>query len=173
MLTAAEICETIALDLKERKITHKELAEMIGKSKAVVSTQISGKKRFSKVMASLFSRALGYNINFLLYGEGTLLDNTVVRDVVGVPSLKNGELDVSVLAGLIQVAEDLFYMLDDEHAIEAWKEINRGNYQGYLSHVNSLVSEHQTELRGSPILSHYICEQIQSKLYVLIRETKI
>ena len=60
MKTPAEICESISLDLKARKITHKELAEMIGKSKAVVSTQISGKKSFSKEMAALPSIRIQY-----------------------------------------------------------------------------------------------------------------
>ena len=168
-----DICKVIAKDLKERGITHKELATMIGKTKSVVSSQISGKKSFSKEMASLFSRALGYNIKFLLYGEGPLKDDSIVRDIVSVPSGERGDLDISILAGLIQIAGDILYMTNDNTAIEAWNRVNNGDYQGYMDSISLLSKAHNTQQIGSSILVRYICEQIQSKLFILVRPTKL
>ena len=71
-IIAEKVCEAVSLDFKRRKITHEKAAKAIGKSKAVVDNQISGKKPFSKAMAELFAKAFGYNTQFLLYGEGEL-----------------------------------------------------------------------------------------------------
>ena len=71
-LSVKEICEAVSADLKERRITQQKAAEMIGTTKQTVANQLSGKKRFSSNMAQKYCDALGYSIEFLLYGEGPL-----------------------------------------------------------------------------------------------------
>lgn len=168
--TPAEICEAIALDLKARKITHQQLADMLGKSKGVVSTQISGKKKFSTDMAALYSRALGYNIRFLLYGEGELRDDAAVRDIVLVPG-KGEDTDFSpaVMVSLLQIAGDIIGMTGCGDAVAAWNAINNGDFKGYQQNVAALKEKSGSGIAGSPILAHFVCEQINGKIGIIVR----
>lgn len=71
-LDIKEICNAISSDLKSRRITQKQAAEMIGTTKQTVANQLQGKKRFSANMAQKFNEKLGYSIEFMLYGQGPL-----------------------------------------------------------------------------------------------------
>ncbi len=141
---------------------------MIGKSRAVVSNQISGKKQFSREAAALFSKALGYNINFLLYGEGSLLEGEKPQDVIIVPSEKDKTFDASILASLLQVAGDLFAMTGDKDAQDAWEAINRGDFEAYNQCINYLVKRNGTHLKGSPILVKYLANKINDTVRIAI-----
>jgi len=176
--TKEEICSAVALDLKARKLTHRDVADMIGKTKEVVSTQISGKRRFSKEMATLFSMALGYNRNFLLYGEGELKDDTVVRDLADVSYSvsESGRIDVSVLAGMISVAENLFLVMGDQDAITAWKALQEGDYNKYKTALDGLYERFGRQNFFSPVMAQYICERTASsagKAFIPIRPTEV
>lgn len=166
--TTVEICEAIALDFKARKITHQQAGDSIGKSKAVISNQISGKKPFSKSMAILFSRAFGYNIRFLLYGEGELCGD-VVRDVVEVP-ITEGPIteDVVLFASLIDVAEGILRVVGDQDALDAWYAINNGDYDNFLSSMKALCQAHR-KAKYIPIAARFICEKIKDKGLILVK----
>lgn len=71
-LDIKEICNAISSDLKSRRITQKQAAEMIGTTKQTIANQLQGKKRFSANMAQKFNEKLGYSIEFMLYGQGPL-----------------------------------------------------------------------------------------------------
>lgn len=75
-----DICRAIALDLKERGLTHEKAAMLLGKDNArSVSNQISGKRPFGKKSAALYARTFGYEMPYLLYGIGDLKKKTSVK----------------------------------------------------------------------------------------------
>ena len=63
-------------------------------------------------------------------------------------------------------------MNGDENALEAWREINKGNYIGYKTRIEYIEKEKGTALSGSPILARYVSEHIKSELYLPIRPTE-
>lgn len=71
----AEICKAIAVDFKMRGLTHRTAGEMLGRTKQSVSNQISGKKTFSFKSAQRHAETFGYNVRFLLFGEGSLYED--------------------------------------------------------------------------------------------------
>lgn len=150
--TSERICDAIALDLKARKITHQQVADMIGKTKATVSTQISGKNAFSKEMAKLFSDALGYSLRFLLYGEGELIRNTGAYFSEKEP----GEL---VLRGYIDVLETIIHYFRDKDAIEAMNALRHGNFDAHVEAMKRFQKQHGTRMY-SPVIAKYVCEHI-------------
>ena len=165
--TPAEICEAIALDFKARKITHQQAGDAIGKSKAIISNQISGKKPFSKTMAGLFSRAFGYRTRFLLYGEGELRGDSVVRDVVQVPD-PDGSIrdDVILLASLLSVADEILRINGDKDAINAWESIKKGDFDRFCSSMKSLSSNHSSPTY-IPIIAKFICDKIKGSKFIV------
>lgn len=164
--TPAEICDAVALDFKARKITHQQAGDTIGKSKAIISNQISGKKPFSKSMASLFSRAFGYNTRFLLYGEGELRGDSI-KDIIEVPD-PQGSIndDVMLLASLTDVAEGILHVIGDEDAINAWEALKKGDFDKYCSSMKALSSSHGGRTYV-PIVAKFICDKIKGSKYIL------
>jgi predicted transcriptional regulator len=71
----AEICKAIAVDFKKRELTYLMAGEMLGLSKQSVSNQISGKKTFSFKSAQRYDETFGYDVRFLLFGEGSLYED--------------------------------------------------------------------------------------------------
>lgn len=71
----AEICKIIAVDFKMRGLTHHTAGEMLGRTKQSVSNQISGKKTFSFKSAQRYAETFGYDVRFLLFGEGSLYED--------------------------------------------------------------------------------------------------
>lgn len=164
--TTAEICEAVALDFKARKITHQQAGDTIGKSKAIISNQISGKKPFSKSMAELFSRAFGYNTRFLLYGEGELRGDTI-KEIIEVPD-PQGSIndDVMLLASLTDVAEGILHIIGDEDAINAWEALKKGDFDKYRYSMKALSSTHGGRTYV-PIVAKFICDKIKGSKYIL------
>lgn len=163
--TPEQICSAIAVDLKSRGLTHQQVADMIGKSKDVVSTQISGKRRFSREMATLFAMALQYNRNFLLYGEGELKDENMVRGLVRVPTVgPEMNIDVSVLSGMVSVAGNLLRVLGDEDALEAWNAMCQGDFQKYDAAINRLYARLGRKNFFTSVMAQYVCEKVSGQL---------
>lgn len=157
--TPAEICEAVALDFKARKITHQQAGDAIGKSKAIISNQISGKKPFSKAMADLFAKAFGYNSKFLLYGEGDLRSNTVENPVLTI-NTQESTLDKAMLASLLEIAEYLLHLSGNQVAIDAWNSMMSGNYRGYKDKIELLMKQNKYNGRVPLIMARYITERI-------------
>lgn len=170
--TPEEVCRAVSLDLKARGITQQQAAERIGKSRAIVSNLLSSKKRFSKMMADLFSREFGYNIGYLLYGTGELRAKQILHDIVELPSTGpngNPTEDMFILGSMIDIAEGILHIIDDKDALGAWEAIKNGDYSGYSENMSRLSASHNKR-RYSPILARLVCERITSKVYLPITE---
>lgn len=166
--SASQICEAIALDLKARGLTHADVAQLTEKAKHTISAQISGKRRFSKEMAMVFSEKLGYNPLFLLYGEGSLHASEENTDLAPVPFNFDFNIDdmnnaINVLASMSSIATEIIYELGNENAASAWSALREGDYEGY---INAMVNL-QDELGGrrlmiSPVLARVVCQYIKN-----------
>ena len=130
-LSASQICKEVSKDLKKRGITQQMAADLLGKSKASVSNQISGKKPFGKKMAAAFAKTFGYDINFLLYGIGGLYHkslydgNSAINLGIGVYS--DPVIDYNVLTSFVELAEFLLDLADNRSANESWNAIMSGD----------------------------------------------
>lgn len=170
--TPEEVCRAVSLDLKSRGYTHEGIAKEIGKSRAIVANVLSSRKRFSKQMASLFSRAFNYNIGYLLFGEGELKARSTIKDFAFIPSVGKYDgtmLHVSTLASLLDVAGGILRVIGDEEALKAWDSINNGDFDEFIEHMENLSSSHENR-RYSPILAKYACDNIKTTMYLPIRE---
>ncbi len=170
--TPEEVCRAVSLDLKARGYTQQKTADTIGKSRAIVSNLLSSKKRFSKQMAVLFNRAFGYNVQYLLYGEGQLLGTQVVHDIVELPVSGDANKvneDYMILASLIDIAEDIIRIAGDSNALGAWQAVMKGNFTGYVENMDRLAAAHNGE-HYSPILARFACDKIKDKVYLPIIE---
>lgn len=70
--TPREVCDMVSDDLKNKGITRRSAAELLGVQAPVVSIQLSGKKYFGKKTAEKYSTQFGYNPVFLKTGIGYL-----------------------------------------------------------------------------------------------------
>lgn len=165
-----EVCRAVAADLRSRGITHDQAGKTIGKSRAIISNLLSSKKRFSKSMASLFSSAFGYNINYLLYGTGDM--KTKGGTLHGIAEFPDGinnstEQTVMVLACLTECAERILNIIGDEDAIAAWDSLTHGDFDGYTNAVESL-SKRFNGKKANPILAKFVCDHVTGKAYIPI-----
>lgn len=161
--TPAEICEAVALDFKARKITHQQAGDAIGKSKAIISNQISGKKPFSKAMAHLFSKAFGYNSNFLLYGIGELRRDVIEQGVINV-NTESDDLSPSSLIVLLEVCELLLHLSNDQIAIDAWNAAMCGDFCTYSQKLGILMKKNKYNGRVPLITAKYAIEHVSNAL---------
>lgn len=160
--TPEEVNRTVAFDLRIRKISQREAGEIIGRSQAAISTQLSSNRRFGKKMAHLFSQAFGYNAQYLLFGEGELKGNNSNSDIDWTPKTDRSKIsmDLSVLTALVAIADEIIACLGDNNAKDAWMAINRGDLDGFIKNMNRVCNSFAS-LRPSTILAKYICERIQ------------
>lgn len=176
--TPEEVNRAVSKDLKARGITQQQVADKIGKSRSMVANQLSSKKRFSKQMAALFANAYGYSSQYLLYGEGSMMselyqrERRIIHDVVSIPTpdVVKGDLDdTTIFACLLDVAEGILRVIGDEDALEAWLQVKRGCFTGYLDSMKKLSNRH----RGysySPILAKIACDRIKYTIDYPIEE---
>lgn len=75
------IAEAIKKDVESRGLTQQDVADRLGDSQAYVAQILNGYKRIGRKKAQQLHNAFGYNITFLLTGEGELI--------------KKGDTDVS------------------------------------------------------------------------------
>lgn len=166
--TPEEVCRAVATDLRTQGITHEEVGQTIGKSRSIVSNLLSSKKRFSKSMASLFNRAYGYNIRYLLYGEGPMKGQQVIHDLVGVPSAGPASTDADdfmILSSLVDCAEGIIRVIGEKNAIHAWEALTHGDFAKYTSAMK-LLSENHDNRKANPILAKFVCDHVSSMMYV-------
>lgn len=156
-----EVCRAVATDLRARGITHEEVGKTIGKSRSLVSNALSSKKGFSKQMANLLSRAYGYNINYLLYGEGEFKSKQILHELVFTPSAgvhSDMSEEITLLASLVNCAEGIIRTVKDKNAMDAWQALTRGDFDGYIKAMARMSKEHGRD-QGNPILARVVCER--------------
>lgn len=166
--TPEEVCRAVATDLRNQGITHEEVGKSIGKTRSIVSNVLSSKKRFSKAMASLFNRAYGYNINYLLYGEGPMKGDQVIHDLVQVPSAGYSGSDrdnILILSSLLDCAEGILRVINDPDALSAWDALTHGDFMEYTAAMSRL-SENHGGRRATPILAKFVCDHVAGIMFV-------
>lgn len=166
--TPEEVNRNVALTLKSRRISQQHAGDLIGKSRAIISNQLSSKRYFSKQLASLFSSAFGFQINYLLYGTGDLLNKQAIHDLVEVPTAgpKSDEgTEAAIMASLIDIAENIIRIQGDNDALAAWHAVSRGDFEDYKRHMKSLSESHGGVTYNS-ILARFVCDRIQGKAYI-------
>ena len=161
--STAEICEAIALDFKKRKLTHQEVARIIGKTKSSVSNQISGKKPFSKGMAELFADAFGYSIDFLLYGKGDLHQSGYIYSTYTVSSIVADRLDPNMTPYLLEAADSLIHLANNKEVIDIWDALICGDFEQYKNLLSSFIKE--TPFQPiSMVTAKLLCDRISTVL---------
>lgn len=167
--TPEEVCRAVAADLRSRGITHDQAGKTIGKSRAIISNLLSSKKRFSKSMASLFSSAFGYNINYLLYGTGDLKSKGTLHGIAEYPDgIHNStEQTIMVLACLMECAERILNIIGDDDAMDAWDSLTHGDFDGYTKAIECLSKRHNGK-KANPILAKFVCDHVSGKAYIPI-----
>ena len=71
--TPQEVLRTVSADFKIQGLTHAVAAERLGmKSPQTLSNILSSKKYLSRLQADRFHNAFGYNVEYLMSGEGVL-----------------------------------------------------------------------------------------------------
>lgn len=100
--TPSQVIEAVAADWKKRKIRHKDVAEKTGYKTCTINGIFSYRKNyFTFKQAARLSLAFGYDMKFLMLGEGSLYGGdgdevperatAVVCDIDGTVSLVNPE----------------------------------------------------------------------------------
>lgn len=157
-----EVCRAISLDLKARGITQQQVADRIGKSRAIVSNALASKKRFSKKLALLLCEELGYNLEYLLFGVGELKAD-FTHATLDLPTTENRDNDYLLLAAMLQIAEGIIQTIGDRDAVGAWTCINVGDLDGYKECIARLRSRSNSVYYFSPLFPQIVCSMIKNK----------
>lgn len=145
-LDIKDICKAISSDLKSRRITQKQAAEMIGTTKQTVANQLMGKKRFSANMAQKFNEKLGYSIEFMLYGQGPLYapGRLIWRSRPGSFPELLGRQDDPIMKESINcnTAAHILEIINDKIAIDCFEKCVAGDEEESARLMNVLVSRY-------------------------------
>ena len=160
---AQEICAAIALDLKQRGYTHQRVADELGKTKNVISNQLSGKRPFSKQMALLFAAHFDYNIDFLLYGEGELRKPVKARSLVLGPEGPE-KLDASVGFSLVEIAKFIISVTGYQEGLDAMNFLMEGDFSGYKLSMEALMRRCHVSGPAPLLMARLVAKQINSIL---------
>lgn len=114
-----EVKTAVNCDLKLKGMTHAKCAKILGIGKQTFSNQISQKAYFTNAIAFRLHEAFGYNMSYLLTGEGTLLNENTQEDEY---SKKVTELN-SVIAQKDAVIASLKQIIVEQAKILAAKKI--------------------------------------------------
>lgn len=93
-----EVLRSVIADFKLRGVTHEIAAEKMGyKSKQTLSNLLSSKKYLSGYQARKFNEAFGYNMDFLMSGEGQLIHNEKnFKEQISELAIKNSSADMVI-----------------------------------------------------------------------------
>ncbi len=75
-MTGEDVCLAVAADFKRNKISYDVAAKKLGQSVQTVYNRIASKKYFPVSVAKRWSEVFGFNMMFLMTGEGGLRHNT-------------------------------------------------------------------------------------------------
>ena len=65
------------------------------------------------------------------------------------------------LAGMVEIASNLFYALGNGLAVDAWESLQRGQYEAYRDKVLKLQEKLGCKIYYAPVLARMICESIE------------
>ena len=165
-----DVCLAVSLDLKAQGLTQQDVANAIGKSRAVVSNLLSSKKRFSKTMAILFHQEYQYSLRYLLFGEGQLKDDfdpqkQVLHNIQGLPisaDSRDANEDIYILASMIDIADGIIHSIGNKDALSAWNAIMMGDYSRYVSSMKRL--SRNNAFIHSPFMARFVCQKMKDKI---------
>lgn len=158
-----EVFRAISADLRQRGLTHEKAAEKLGfKSRQSLSNLLASKKYLSGIQAVKFQKAFGYNPDFLMRGEGELV-NAVPKVELASTSVDTSDLNKTVvaLAGMTEIATNLIYAWGHPLAVDAWESLQKGNYEAYRKAMSGLQETLGHKINPSPVLARMICESIE------------
>ena len=155
------VCKIIALDLRSKGITHEEAGKAIGKSRVAVSNILYRKKYFSKKMAELFSRAFGYNLDFLMYGRGDLTKETIASN----SNKLQWSNDSRILISEIDILEALLGVSGNNELINAWSLFKKGDYDGFQAHLHNAEMETGLFYSLSEGMTSIVCSIVSVEKY--------
>lgn len=84
----------ITIDLHQRKLSQKEIAEKMGITRQTVASVLASDSYFTEKHAVLFSLALGYDKEFLMTGKGALISGESDRGKERRLQVQNIEIDI-------------------------------------------------------------------------------
>lgn len=87
-----DISVEIKAYFRSKGITQQQIADMLGVSQPYVGCLLRGEKAFGKNQARKFHDLFGFNVSWLLTGEGDMLDNST-NQVINIT--KNGNTSVN------------------------------------------------------------------------------
>lgn len=95
--TPEEVLKSIAADFKLRGVTHETAAQKMGYgSKQTLSNLLSSKKYMSGYQAKKFHEAFGYNMEYLMRGDGELMSLREADDYYAAEVTTEDDLDVEL-----------------------------------------------------------------------------
>lgn len=158
--TPKEIKEIISFDLKQRKLTHQRVAEVIGMNKGTVSNSLSGDSPISKFVAMRLSSYLGYSLRFLLTGEGQLRrpDTPLPSTEEENPSMIN--VYPAMLVCLYDIAKSLLHQCGEDDALAAFNFAVSGEYDLFAQMVDKLAEKYGNRI--SKVSGFAFCEMIKA-----------
>lgn len=135
-MTGEDVCLAIAADFKMKKISYEEAAKKLGQSVQTVYNRISSKRYFSLKTAQRWAKTFGFDMTFLMTGEGQLYlrrDNSIGSDNSIYSYYSKTEV-------LIMVADYLFSKTEDKEIKEMWVALLHGDFESFRK-LESSVNE--------------------------------
>lgn len=87
-VTPKEVAAAVAADLQQRGLTQEDVAGMTGyKSRQAVAAVLKRNDYFTPSQADRFSQVFGYDVRFLLRGEGSLLPDKEQKPKIFFPEM--------------------------------------------------------------------------------------
>jgi hypothetical protein len=71
-MTPEQVMKALAADWRQKGLTYHDIAQQTGYKYQTIANFIAGKKTFFTSAQALRFKPMGYNLNFLMFGEGTL-----------------------------------------------------------------------------------------------------
>ena len=172
--TTEQICKAIALDFKEKGITHQIAAERLGKTTSAVTNQISGKKPFSRKTAEQYAKEFGYSVYFLLYGEGelhaaNLYDGNCAINL-GIGIFGEEVISRDVLSATVYLAELLLHLTDNKDAIDSWNAIMSADYELFKKKIKPLIEENKKNGRYPITMAELVFQLMEKSLVPFIKK---
>ncbi len=136
-ISTEEVARQIKADLKVRNLNRAAVARKIGTSPQSFYNMLGGNRRFSFRIAELLNKELGYSIDFLTRGVGTLYPD---GDVVELPALGFYLLDESDLS-LREKLLSRYNAAFSRICTLVDKETAKLHEQSYTASINKLISQ--------------------------------
>lgn len=165
-----EVLKSVSADFKSRGVTHESAAKKMGYgSKQTLSNLLSSKKYLSGFQAKRFNEAFGYNMEFLMTGEGELQPYRAADELFPHEHLnvKYDTISFSFIEGDIQLMLSWIHTLlekqDNDDGLTLLSEIYR------FSQARRVIEQRMRGYKGESYdiefgdkLAHLRCEIIDN-----------